>query len=102
MESLGRLPDALAVRFSVEDLSPPSAEHEDLLVRFEQKWSCHLVLYRSDCAARGGASHLCSNAFATPLNGSMAHELKDLELTVGTLIVAYERPWRFRTASSSC
>ena len=98
MLNLGRLPDELLKRFACDDLVVPPGRYEHALREFERRYCCNLVTYRAGCLAAGGPEHLCSNAYSASLSAQALQRLKTLEDGLeGLILVAYERPWRFRT-----
>jgi hypothetical protein len=94
----GRLPGELLRRFACDELAFPPGRYERALRQFERRFDCNLVTYRVGSIAAGGPGRLCSNAYAASLSVEAAQQLKALEsMLQGVILVAYERPWRFRS-----
>lgn len=93
----GRLPEEMLARFDQTAFAIPSVAQEASISAWEARWRCHVVTYRTGCLPASGERHLCTNAYAADLDRQAQAELNLLEHAMAELVlVAYERPWRFR------
>lgn len=96
---LGRLPPHLLASFDIGAFARPTIDEDRWIAAWEQEWGCHVVTYKAGCAALSGPSHLCSNAYAARLSIAAREELLAIECRLNKIIlVAYERPWRWRSS----